>query len=248
MRHYRRLFGILAFIVASFCASAQTETNKLDAQGKKHGVWKGTYAESKRPRYEGTFEHGKEIGTFKFFDDTKTGTVVATREFKPDGSAYTIFYKDGKFKVSEGKEVNRLYEGKWIYYHENLPDIMTIENYKAGKLDGKRTVYYRGSGVAGEENVAEEAHYTNGLKNGPYKSFTMKGTVLEDSNYKNGQLDGPAAYYDPLGKLVSKGVFKNGKKVGFWEFYKDGKLVKKDNMEVIKKRKKPSKPRKDPNQ
>ena len=76
----------------------------------------------------------------------------------------------------------------------------------------------------------------------------MRGTVLEDSNYKNGQLDGPAVYYDPLGKLVSKGNFKANKKVGYWEFYKDGKLVKKDNMDVIKKRKKPSKPRKDPNQ
>lgn len=242
-----RLFGIFALLTLSIPLFAQ-DINKLDAQGKKHGIWKGTYPESKRPRYEGTFDHGKETGTFRFFDDTKAGPVVATREFRPDGSAYTIFYKDGKYKVSEGKEVNRLYEGEWKYYHENLPDIMTIENYKAGKLHGKRIVYYRGSGVKGEENVAEEANYVDGLKHGTYKSFTMKGTVLEDSNYKNGQLDGPASYYDPLGKLVSKGIFKAGKKVGFWEFYKDGKLVKKDNMDVIKKRKKPNRPRKDPNQ
>ncbi len=242
-----RIFGILMVLFWSAASFAQ-DTNKLDAQGKKHGIWKGTYAESKRPRYEGTFDHGKETGTFRFFDDTKAGTVVATREFKPDGSAYTIFYKDGKYKVSEGKEVNRMYEGQWIYYHENLPDIMTIENYKAGKLQGKRTVYYRGSGVKGEENVAEEANYVNGLKEGSYKSYTMKGTLLEDSNYKAGQLDGPAAYYDPLGKLVAKGIFKDGQKVGKWEYYKDGKPIKKDNVEVIKKRKKPSKPRKDPNQ
>ena len=31
-------------------------------KAKKHGIWKGVYEESKRPRYEGTFEHGKEIG------------------------------------------------------------------------------------------------------------------------------------------------------------------------------------------
>ena len=244
-----KLFGILMFIAMSFSASAQTETNKLDAQGKKHGLWKGIYAESKRPRYEGTFDHGKETGTFKFFDDTKAGTVVATREFNPkDGSAYTIFYKDGKYKVSEGKEVNRLYEGEWKYYHENLPDIMTVEHYKAGKLHGKRTVYYRGSGIKGEENIAEEANYVNGLKDGPYKSYTMKGAVLEDSNYKKDQLDGAAVYKDPLGNLVSKGTFKEGKKVGVWEFYENGKLVKRDNMNIIKKRKKPTKPRKDPQQ
>ncbi len=236
---------LAAFLMVGFTVSAQ-EFNKLDAQGKKHGTWKGVHAESKRPRYEGTFEHGKEVGTFKFFDDTKVGQVVATREFKPDGSAYTIFYKDGKYKVSEGKEVNKLYEGEWKYYHENLPDIMTLENYKAGKLHGKRTVYYRGSGIKGEENIAEEAHYANGLKHGSYKSYTLKGTLLEDSNYKNGQLDGPASYFDPLGKLTAQGIYKDGKKVGKWAYYKDGKLLKKDNEEVIKKRRKPSKPKLDP--
>ena len=43
--------------------------NQLDAQGKKHGIWKGTYSDTGRPRYEGTFEHGKELGTFRFFDN-----------------------------------------------------------------------------------------------------------------------------------------------------------------------------------
>lgn len=240
-----KLFGILLVLACSLSAYAQ-DFNKLDQQGKKHGLWKGTYAESKRPRYEGTFEHGKETGTFKFFDDTKAGTVVATREFNPkDNSAYTIFYKDGKFKVSEGREVNRLYEGEWKYYHENLPDIMTIENYKAGKLHGKRTVYYRGSGVKGEENVAEETDYLNGLKHGKYRKYTLKGVLLEDSSYKNGLLDGPAVFKEPNGNLASKGNFKNGKKTGSWEFYQNGKLVKKDNPNAAK-RKKPTKPRKDP--
>ena len=240
------IFGMLLLLVFGISAAAQNPINQVDANGKKHGIWKGTYAESKRPRYEGTFDHGKETGTFKFFDDTKAGTVFATREFNPkDNSAYTIFFKDGKFKVSEGREVNRLYEGTWKYYHENLPDLMTIENYKAGKLHGKRLVFYRGSGVAGEENVAEESNYVNGVKDGKYKKYTMKGIVLEDSNYKNGVLDGSAVYNDPLGKLVSKGVFKNGKKVGNWEFYENGKSVKKENDDNIK-RKKPTKPKKTP--
>ena len=52
------------------------EFNQLDSNGKKQGLWKGVYEESKRPRYEGTFEHGKEVGMFKFFDDTKAGTVT----------------------------------------------------------------------------------------------------------------------------------------------------------------------------
>lgn len=238
------MFLLLMFSNAA--VFAQDETNKLDAKGNKHGVWKGYYPESKRLRYEGTFDHGKEIGTFKFYDDTKAVTVIATREFNPkDNSVYTIFYDQGKHKVSEGKQVNKLNEGLWKYYHEGLPDLMTTENYKAGKLTGKRTVFYRGSGVPGEENVAEETNYSNGQKNGNYKKYTLKGVVLEDSNYKKDQLDGPAVYNDPLGKLSSKGNFKNGKKVGIWEFYKDGKLIKKDNMDKIK-RKKPTRPKTTP--
>ena len=241
-------FYLIIFFVmlCSQTIFAQTDFNKFDEKDKKHGLWKGVYTESKRPRYEGTFNHGQETGTFKFFDDTKTGTLIATRQFNPkDNSAYTIFYNQSKYKVSEGREVNRLYEGQWKYYHENLPDLMTTENYKAGKLDGKRMVYYRGSGLAGQENIAEEANYLKGLKNGKYKKYTMKGVVLEDSNYKNGVLDGPAIFKDPLGNLVSKGNFKDGKKAGTWEFYENGKLVRRDNMNKIK-RKKPTKTKTDP--
>lgn len=242
----KRLFTFLILLISIATLSAQNEINKLDNKGKKHGVWKGYYPESKRVRYEGTFDHGKETGTFNFFDDTKAQAVIATREFNPkDNSVYTIFYDQDKHKVSEGKQVNKRNEGKWIYYHEGLPDIMTIENYKAGKLEGKRTVFYRSSGVKGEENIAEEANYSNGKKNGSYKKYTMKGVVLEDSNYKNDQLDGPAIYNDPLGKPASRGNFKNGKKVGMWEFYQDGKLVKKDNVDKIKRRK-PARPKENP--
>ena len=74
------------------CSSSAQEINKLDDKGLKHGFWKGYY-ESKRLRYEGEFAHGKENGMFKFFDDTKANTVIATREFNSaDNSCYTIFY------------------------------------------------------------------------------------------------------------------------------------------------------------
>lgn len=236
-----KYFGILTALIFSFSAFAQTDTNKTDEKGQKHGLWRGVYAESKRPRYEGTFDHGKETGTFKFFDDTKAKTVIATREFNAkDNSAYTIFYNQKNNKVSEGKEVNKLPEGEWKYYHEDLPQIMTTENYKNGKLNGKRTVFYRSA------NIAEESNYVAGIKNGPYKKITEKGVILEQSNYKNGQFDGPAIYKDPLGNVVAKGNYTNGKKTGKWEFYEEGKLVSKDNMEKVKGRKKPNKPKVEP--
>ena len=195
------------------------EYNKLDENGKKHGVWKGIYEESKRPRFEGTFEHGKEIGMFKFFDDTKAGTVIATREFNAkEGSCYTIFYNQNKNKVSEGKVVNRQYEGDWKYYHENSPSIMTLEHYVNGKLDGVRKVFYP------DEKIAEETTYKNGIKEGKYKSYAENGIVLEESIYKSGEYDGLAIFKNPDNQIAGQGVFKNGKKVGIWKILEKGKL------------------------
>lgn len=210
--------------------SMAQETNKLDTKGLKDGLWKGVYETTKRPRYEGTFNHGKETGTFKFFDDTQSGTVIATRAFTvKDNSCYTIFYNQKNNKVSEGKVVNKIYEGEWKYYHEDLPSIMAREFYKNGKLNGKRTVYFKNN------TIAEEVNYINGLREGTYKNFTEKGVLLEESNYVKDEFHGVATFRDPENNIVAEGKFKNGKKAGIWKFYEMGKLVSEENMSKQKK-------------
>ena len=218
--------GILVLIFLNvFCLYSQTDFNKLDAEGEKHGVWKGFYEESKRPRYEGTFEHGKEIGIFYFYDDTKAKSVIATREFNAnDNSAYTIFYDQKKNKVSEGKVLNKLFEGEWKYYHLNSKNIMTTEHYSKGKLEGIRTVFYNSG------KIAEEISYKNNLKNGFYKKYTENGIVLEESTFKNNLYSGLAVFRDSNGNMVSTGQFVKGKKAGIWQFFEKGKVVKEMNM------------------
>jgi len=224
MRIKLAFFGLLMVFIAQH-AAAQNDFNKLDENGKKHGLWKGFYEESKRPRYEGTFEHGKEVGTFNFYDDTKAKSVIATREFNTkDNSVYTTFFDQKKNKVSEGKEVNRKYEGQWKYYHKESSAIMSLDNYKDGKLEGKRSVFYPNG------KIAEEINFKNGVKEGAYKSYTENGVVIEQTNYKNGEYDGPAIYRESTGKIASEGVYVKGKKRGIWKFYQDGKLVKQQNM------------------
>ena len=200
--------------------------NKLDENGKKHGLWKGVHEESQRPRYEGIFEHGKEVGTFKFFDDTKVGTVIATREFSPkDNSCYTIFYNQKKNKVSEGKVVNKQFEGEWKYYHENMPQIMTLEFYINGKLNGTRKVFFK-SGI-----IAEETDYKDGIKNGLSKIYLENGVVIEESNYVNGEYEGKAIFRTSDNQIASEGVFNKGKKVGIWKVLEKGK-IKNVNMNL----------------
>lgn len=213
-------------ILVNISLFAQADYNKLDTNGNKNGLWKGIYEDSKNPKYEGTFDHGKEVGVFTFFDNKKTKTVIATREFNPkDNSAYTVFYDQIKNKVSEGKVVNKLYEGQWKYYHKASKSIMAIENYSKGKLEGLRSVFYPNG------KIAEELFYKNNLKNGVYKRYTESGIIIEESNYKNDQYDGLATFRDADdGNIVSKGKFFNGKKAGIWQFFEKGKLVKEMNM------------------
>ena len=226
--------SIIVFLISLLFSvlHAQTEYNKLDAKGMKHGIWKGVYEESKRPRYQGTFEHGKEVGVFQFFDDTQKGDVIATREFNSkDNSAYTVFYDQNKNKVSEGKVINKLFEGEWKYYHYASPAVMTTENYKNGKLEGVRTVYFLNG------KVAEQITYVNNLKQGAYKKYTENGIVLEESNFKNNEYDGLAIFRNDSGIVVSKGMFTKGLKTGTWEVFENGKLEKKSSTDLSQKSK-----------
>lgn len=230
-------FKIALFFFVCQIVLSQNDFNKLDDKGRKHGLWKGVYEDTKNPKYEGTFEHGKETGTFTFFDNTKTKVVIATREFNPkDNSAYTIMYDQKKNKVSEGKVINKLPEGQWIYYHKASKVVMSSENYSKGKLEGLRAVFYPNG------KPAEETTYKNGLKDGSYKKYAENGIIIEESNYKNGQFDGTAIFRDAdNGSIISKGKFVNGKKMGIWQFFEKGKLVKEENMSFQKKREKAKK-------
>ena len=227
------LIGLLFLSQLVFC---QNDLNKIDSNGKKQGEWKGYFEESKRLRYSGTFINGIETGIFKFYDDTKASTVIATRDFTAnDNSCYTIFYNQKSNKVSEGRQLKKLFEGKWIYYHEDSSVIMTNEFYKSGKLDGLRYVFYP-NGI-----LAEETNYKQGVKDGFYKKYTEKGIVLESSNYKNGEIDGLVTFKDPDDIIVAEGLYKNGKKIGIWKFYENGKLKSQQNFNFQEKKFKKSK-------
>jgi antitoxin component YwqK of YwqJK toxin-antitoxin module len=217
-------FAILFLAIMAITTAAAQAANQKDAQGNRQGPWKGTY-DSGNPRYEGTFDHGKETGTFKFYDDSKAHTLAATRVFAKDGSCYTTFFEPTGTKVSEGKEINKLREGEWVYYHYKAKSIMAKETYKQGKIEGVRRVFF----PSGE--IAEETSYLNGIKDGPYRKFTEKAVVLEEATYKNDKYEGPAIYRDGKGNIASQGVYKAGLKTGVWKFLENGKLKEK-NMDI----------------
>jgi antitoxin component YwqK of YwqJK toxin-antitoxin module len=221
---------LIAFLIFSNLITAQDKTNQLDDKGLRHGLWKGVFTDSKRPRYEGAFNHGTETGIFKYFDDTKAGTIIATRDFsKGNNNCYiTVFDQKGN-KVSEGNLVNKLHEGEWKFYHMESNNIMTSEFYIADKLNGVRKVYYRST------TLAEETSYKNGLKNGVSKLYSEKGVIIDEHNFKDDKFEGLAVYYNGAGIKLYEGNYKNGLKSGLWKFYENGKVVKEVKAKVFSK-------------
>lgn len=208
---------------------AQENFNQLDDKGQKHGFWKGYYEDTKNLKYEGTFDHGKEVGQFTFYDNIKSKKIVATRDFSlKDDSCYTIMY-NGKYKVSEGKMIDKIHEGEWRFYHLRSDTLMTVENYKKGKLHGIKKVFYN-TGL-----LAELTTYDNGIKDGPYQKVAENGVVMEESTFKNGEYDGPVIFREAAGDRYTKGQYKKGKSTGKWYFYQNGKLYKTENRSEHKR-------------
>lgn len=215
----RNLIFYLCCFFIYFLGNAQ-EFNSVDANNKKHGNWHKFYEGTKQLRYEGTFDHGKEIGEFKFYDK-KGGHPTAIKKYT-DGEEFfeVIFYTtDGK-KVSEGKMKQRSREGKWVYYHQDGTTIMTEEMYKNNLLDGERIVYYEGGAVA------QRMSYTQGKENGVETHYSKKGVVLKTYTHVDGKLHGPVKLYELNGVIMREGNYKDNKKDGVWKYYKNGKLDK----------------------
>lgn len=209
-------FGIL------FCSLgfSQNEINQTDAQGKRHGLWKKTYEGSSQLRYEGTFEHGKEVGEFKFYcEDCKDKPTVIKNFTGKDGIADVKYFTIKGKLVSEGQMKDKDRLGEWLYFHENSKQVMTRENYANGKLEGKVVTYYPTG------KITEEMNYKNGLKQGENNYYSPEGVLLKKLIYNNDQLHGKALHFDAYGNVVIEGFYKNDKKHGLWKYYKDGKVV-----------------------
>jgi len=214
----RPIFLLLLF--QALWLSGQTSINQFDENGERHGVWR-KYYNNNRVRYTGTFEHGKEVGVFRFYAASNSDNPVILKEYNENSDLADVrFYTPSGVLESEGKMRGKEREGKWLYYHEDGKSIMSEENYVDGKLDGEYKTFY----PSGEPT--EIASYKNGLLHGNYKKYSIKGFLYQDFNYAEGKLNGMAVYYSrKTGDLIKKGPFKDDQRVGTWENYVDGELV-----------------------
>ncbi len=220
MKKIAILFFFIGISLFSSEGFSQSEINQTDAQGKRHGVWKKTYPGTEQLRYEGTFDHGKEVGEFKFYCEKCKDKPTVIKNFNGKDNIADVKYFTIKGKlVSEGKMKGKDRIGEWVYYHEKSKNVMTRENYINGKLDGKVTTYYPNG------KITEETNYIKGIKEGEDNYYSPEGVLLKKLLYKEDQLQGPALYYDAYGNVVIEGFYKDGKKHGLWKYYKNGKVI-----------------------
>ncbi len=229
----RKLVLLISICFTAF-VSAQN-INQFDTEGKRHGIWKKNFEDTAVLRYEGAFNHGKEIGLFKYYKNIENkASLTATKQFNDSNykSYVTFFTSTGKI-ISEGEMDGRIYIGVWKYYQKNNDRLLTLENYdNNGDLDGNRFVYYENG------ELAEKQFYVHGKLEGPSFWYTDKNVVLKEFNYVNGELHGLSKFYDPKGQLILEGNYKQGKKHGIWKTYENGKLIEEKDFTYHSKLKK----------
>ncbi|WP_460219746.1 toxin-antitoxin system YwqK family antitoxin [Psychroserpens sp. MEBiC05023] len=229
-------FFIFILTVVSLTSFAQNAVNQFDKNGKRHGAWRKYFDKTKELRYQGQFDHGKEIGIFKFYTLNKGKSVLsAIKEFNDLDSKASVKFLSSKGKlISEGQMDGRLYIGKWTYYHNKSDAVMSTEYYNDnGKLEGEKLVFYP------DGKLAEKSNYSNGQLNGISTWYAKNGITLKVFQYKNDELNGVSKYYDANGQLKAEGSYRSGLKHGIWKYYEDGKLVKsKDHTKRSKNPKK----------
>ncbi len=227
------LYFMLILTICFNYSNAQNAVNQFDENGKRHGIWKKYFDQTDQPRYEGRFEHGKEVDTFKFYKLNKKKSVLsAIKVFNPNDDIATVTFLSSKGKViSQGTMNGKLYSGKWTYYHNKSDNVMTQEFYNnKGQLEGERKVFYENG------QLAEITNYIANALDGVSKSYTEEGLLISDVIYKNDELHGYCKFYGPKEQLMSEGEYVDGKKYGVWKYYENGKLKQtKDHTERNKK-------------
>ena len=206
--------------------------NQLDENGARHGYWKMDFEKTDQPRYEGLFDHGHEVGTFKFYKFVAVKrNLSATREFLPNSDKINVKFFSSKGKlISEGSMNDKIYVGKWVYYQNKTDGLLMTEHYdKDGMLSGEKLVFYENG------QIAEKSFYLNGQIDGISTWYSPEGKVLKEFTYMKDQLHGISKYYDSDGILLAEGMYKNDKKYGIWKYYENGALSEEKDFTTYSK-------------
>jgi len=205
----------ICFLVLTFCSYAQV--NQLDSLGRKQGIWTKNWKGTNQIQYRGEFIGGVPVGQFRYY--YPSGEVRSIIEHVNQRAAFVTFYFKNKEVMSEGFYLDQLRDSLWLNYDRNGLTL-SAENFKKGKLNGKRVVFYlRNQIERGELKILSETFYKDSIKDGPFYSFFSSEKLKEQGQYKLDVKDGIWKSYSSDGYLRSLYRYKKGKLHGWSEFY-----------------------------
>lgn len=227
----------MKWIVGSiFCfvfATAFSQVNQLDAQGRKQGKWEKTHPGTRVYAYRGQFKNDKPVGKFSYFytsgkvkaiiehDEHSSrsvgyyyhdgGGVMSYgiyRNMKKD-SVWTNLNKKGELTVKETFYRDSLHGPRVVFYarkegvRKQMPSI--VSHYKDGKLDGEYIEYFPNAAVK------QKGNYANNKKVGIWNTYHASGKKMMQIRYKDGIRHGWSTAYDKTGKEIAKKYFYHGR-------------------------------------
>ncbi len=108
--------------------------------------------------------------------------------------------------------------GTYTSYDEE-GNVFEESQYKKGKLDGERKIYFSNGGVEILEN------YKAGKIVGSYQSFYKNGKPNLVAEYVDGSMEGMVRRYFDSGEIMEEVTFVNNEENGpFKEYYKNGQV------------------------
>jgi antitoxin component YwqK of YwqJK toxin-antitoxin module len=213
-----------AEIVNSYYPSGKIESTGNMVNGKKQGEWKWF------------FENGKISLQGKYFTDKEEGEWVW---FHTNGIPFAIGYFVDGTPLGNWKRYNKF--GK-LLTEENSSWGDNAKSFREGIMYRNATCigirkdalqeglwrYFSNNG-----DIISECNYTNGKKNGIYKSYSRDYDInekinftTEEGNYINGKREGIWKKVNALGIILQKMIFRNDILEGSFEkFDKDGVLL-----------------------
>jgi uncharacterized protein len=184
-----------------------------DDKGKLDGpfmIWR----DKKIPRIQGTYEHGKRIGTWIWTDKQNNKEREGDYDAgKKSGPWYD--YVEGKMTF-QGVFTDGKPDGEFIYYD------------KTGLEVGRFTIT-AGTGTMltfhANKKPSSKTRMRDGLMDGKYEELTMRGKVIVEGTYASDKKHGKWREITEAGDPVSEINYRRGKLEGSWKKYTDGKLA-----------------------
>lgn len=204
-------------LIAGFHLSF-AQPNVKDVNGKKQGVWKVYYENSRALEYEGQFKNDIPVGTFKYYyKNTHLKGVVVHDE--KTGRSVATFYHESGVVFAKGIFKNQLKDSIWDYYGPSGRQ-STKETWSKGKLNGMTTVYYVPELATDKSlKIAKTTMYVNDIMEGDCIEYFESGAIKSKVKYVNGLKEGVSVINHPAGNPMIKENYVHGVKHGYQYAY-----------------------------